>query len=282
MNNLNNSQVVLLAILVSFMTSIATGIFTVTLIDQSPPVVTNTLTKVVETTVEKVIPTKETVKETVVEKVVVGAGGELVSQAISEGENNIFEIVSISENTEEEGSYTKWQRSIGFFIDSAGFIVTYLSPEDVNLYVPINETSGETLIPLELIAHDSALGVSLLKADTGNGETENPPAFPTVDLRDTGSSVGQTAIVLNGGSITVSFLSSLLTDGEFASYELFLNTDNDLTGAIVINVQNEVIGVLDKNNDLISSVAIGEFVTATIKEIEGKEALSEESEEKGV
>jgi len=67
--HLNKTQIILLTLLVSFVTSIATGITTVTLMDQAPPGTTTTIRNVVERTVEKVVQAgtpKETVKTVVV------------------------------------------------------------------------------------------------------------------------------------------------------------------------------------------------------------------------
>lgn len=55
MHDLNKQQVVLLCLLVSFVTSVATGITVVSLLAQSPQPVTQTINRVVERTVEKVI-----------------------------------------------------------------------------------------------------------------------------------------------------------------------------------------------------------------------------------
>lgn len=53
---LNKQQLILLAILLSFVTSIATGIVTVTLMQQAPASVTAPITKIVQQTVEKIVP----------------------------------------------------------------------------------------------------------------------------------------------------------------------------------------------------------------------------------
>jgi hypothetical protein len=53
---LTKSQIILLTLLISFVTSIATGIVTVSLLDQAPSSMTRTINKVVERTVERVIP----------------------------------------------------------------------------------------------------------------------------------------------------------------------------------------------------------------------------------
>lgn len=60
--DLNKSQLILLAILLSFVISIATGITTVTLMEQAPESVTIPVTKVIRETVEKVVPGETIIK----------------------------------------------------------------------------------------------------------------------------------------------------------------------------------------------------------------------------
>lgn len=62
--DLNKSQLILLAILLSFVTSIATGITTVTLMQQAPASFTVPVTRIVRETVEKIVPAESTKTQT--------------------------------------------------------------------------------------------------------------------------------------------------------------------------------------------------------------------------
>jgi len=90
---LTKSQIVLLVLLVSFVTSIATGIVTVTLLEEAPPVVTQTINRVVEHTIERVVPGESqtaTVIET--EKTVVVNEVDLITVAIDKNTDKIVKI----------------------------------------------------------------------------------------------------------------------------------------------------------------------------------------------
>ncbi len=54
--DLNKSQLLLLALLVSFITSVVTGITVVSLMDQAPKSVSTPITKIVKQTVERIVP----------------------------------------------------------------------------------------------------------------------------------------------------------------------------------------------------------------------------------
>lgn len=60
LKELNKSQLILLAILLSFVTSIATGITTVTLMQQAPSSVTVPINRIIRQTVEKIVPVATT------------------------------------------------------------------------------------------------------------------------------------------------------------------------------------------------------------------------------
>src|SRR3989338_3652435 len=115
MEELNKNQIVLLVLLVSFVTSIATGIVTVTLMGQAPPAVTQTINRIVERTIEKVVP-RETQVSTVIKEVPVIVTEEaLIVKVVNEGSKAIARIVTAT----DEAKFV----SSGFLIDG-GLVIT--------------------------------------------------------------------------------------------------------------------------------------------------------------
>ncbi|MBX9765461.1 hypothetical protein K2X83_02365 [Patescibacteria group bacterium] len=83
--DLSTTQIILLTLLVSFVTSIATGIVTVSLLAQAPAAVTNTVNQIVERTVETVIPADNSKPATTIkETTVVVKEEDLITKSISE------------------------------------------------------------------------------------------------------------------------------------------------------------------------------------------------------
>lgn len=84
LEHLTKHQIVLLTLLVSFVTSIATGIVTVSLMEKAPTGVTKVVNQIVEHTVEKVIPASpNAAAAAVTEKTVVVKDDDLAAQSIA-------------------------------------------------------------------------------------------------------------------------------------------------------------------------------------------------------
>ena len=85
--HLSKSQIVLLTLLISFVTSIATGIVTVSLMAQAPPAIAQTVNRIVEQTVQQVVPANQSASagKTVVteQKTVVVKESDMISQAVA-------------------------------------------------------------------------------------------------------------------------------------------------------------------------------------------------------
>jgi hypothetical protein len=77
LEKLTKSQIVLLTLLVSFVTSIATGIVTVSLMEDAPPTITQTVNRIVERTVETVAPSQPAAVATIEKEVLVSESEQL-------------------------------------------------------------------------------------------------------------------------------------------------------------------------------------------------------------
>jgi len=116
MEDLNKTQIVLLTLLVSFVTSIATGIVTVTLLEQAPPAVTQTINRVVEKTIQTVIPGEKQVT-TVVKEVIVKEENLLVN-AVEKTSKSLVQISAV----DEDGINVFL--GLGVVISGDGYIIT--------------------------------------------------------------------------------------------------------------------------------------------------------------
>ncbi len=119
LEELTKSQVVLLTLLVSFVTSIATGIVTVSLAEQGVSPVTNTVNRIVERTKEVVVKVESPEDPQVVTKEVVIREGDLVAKAIEQNKNVSIAIyksvtaeVSATENTETIANDEETERGV--------------------------------------------------------------------------------------------------------------------------------------------------------------------------
>src|SRR5262249_20980149 len=114
---LNKSQIVLLTLLVSFMTSIATGIVAVSLMQQAPPAVTETVNRVVEHTVEKVVQGQvASVAVPQTQKTVVVKESDLIPQAVDTVSASLVRVYS---NDATDPSFL----GLGIVLDENGTII---------------------------------------------------------------------------------------------------------------------------------------------------------------
>jgi S1-C subfamily serine protease len=168
MEELTKQQIVLVTLLVSFITSLTTGIVTVALMDQAPPGVTQTINRVVERTVEKVVPGPTQQAAVITKETVVVKEDDLVVQAI---EKNSKSIVSIIKILGEGATADELFAGNGLIVSKDGLIAT-----DASIMAPMlddNENpivqslkvilSDGTILPVKSISTDTSSGIVLLK-----------------------------------------------------------------------------------------------------------------------
>src|SRR3989344_5660952 len=118
LKELNKSQLILLAILLSFVISIATGITTVTLIQQAPSSVTVPINRIVKQTVEKIVPIEGST--TTIETIVIKEE-DLVVEAISSNQSAIFTLTKEIKDANDENIETS--AGVGFAVSESGVVV---------------------------------------------------------------------------------------------------------------------------------------------------------------
>src|ERR1700722_9426800 len=94
---LTKSQIVLLTLLVSFVTSIATGIVTVSLMQQAPPAIAETVNRVIENTIETVATSTRGQSASVItthQKTVIVNEADLIAAAVKQISPSVVDIYS--------------------------------------------------------------------------------------------------------------------------------------------------------------------------------------------
>lgn len=283
MEKLTNTQLILLALLVSFVTSIATGITTITLMQQAPPSVTQPITRIVQKTIERIVPgeAKEVIKiETIIIK-----EEDLIVEAIDQNKNNLVVISGVSD---EEG-VGEQILGRGFVVSADGFIVT-----DSAI---VSETGDYSIVfrnevlSIEFITSDEG-GFSLLKIIAP--EEGLAPLSSAILIGREGLRVGQNVIAIYGPPIGVStgiisgFLESVVPPEDEEDEEITILDRIMITvslsalqsGSIVINRDGEMIGlavVRDGETSVIPSRTILGAIQAVIAGVQDiPEEITEE------
>lgn len=192
MEYLTKSQIILLTLFVSFVSSMATGIVVVTLMQQAPEPVFQTITKVVEKTIEKVVPT-------IIEKPgkqVVVKDEDLLVAAI---DRNMKGVIALKVAGEEGGGRSV---GIGVIVSSDGVVVTERKNVAAGALVATVDSARyrlEVSPPGDRGDHSGLLvSGKLVPADLSATSTPSAVFSPVALAVRSGLKVGQTAVVIGG------------------------------------------------------------------------------------
>jgi len=238
LEELTKSQIVLLVLLVSFVTSIATGIVTVSLLAQAPPAITQTVNRVIERTIETVVPAEGQAASVITkETTVVVKEDDLITKSISDSFGKVARIY--------EGPATSTPIiALGAVIGN-GTIITDLSMVFDEHIIDI----GGNIYHYKVSAKIPEAGIAIL---TATGTVPSVGAFKTIDVGSL--KLGQTLIGLYGARSDRVAISSLSGQGELTKVEkeggaltvhsLATPIDATLTpGAPLVSIFGELVGI---------------------------------------
>lgn len=263
---LNKSQIILLTLLVSFVTSIATGIVTVSLMDQAPTGVTRTITHVVERTVDQVKP-GETKVETVVKEVpVLVTEEDLVLKAI----NVVSPATVLIREVSSDGKVLNTSVGSAFMISTDGRLVTagrLVSPDKrYDIMLENKET-----FPVKVVAENSSDEIAILQVvDSSRADflaktkTISPLTFSD-NLPIIGQSViGVGATTLGSHSVAIGIISNFFNNASSTATLISTGASSEeLVGGALVDIKGNVIGL-----NLKAGVAVGKkIITTTIDSI---------------
>lgn len=197
MEELNKNQLILLALLVSFVTSIATGIVTVSLMEQAPQSVTQTINRVVTRTIESVSKEPATV--------VMATEEDLITSAVEKNSRGAVKI-----RLGEEGDVVGY----GTVISQEGMIVSDINPDEFSeevKYYGVYDDGKE--FPISFVKYDKA-GFSLFSSQFGD-DKKNPYKPNYLNLSDSSKlKIGQTVLVVSPETETLQkgLISGLVRD----------------------------------------------------------------------
>lgn len=257
MEHLTKAQIVLLTLFTSMVASMATGIVVVTLMQQSPEPVTQTLTKVVERTIEKItsvplgtISAPAPVKD---EDLMVAAIDRNIKSTVA------FKVVDQSGDAHSAG--------VGTIVSADGLVITDTSNFGTGV---LTTKIGGTEYALHVVSNEkeNTLGLGRL-VQTGNATST--ASFTPVALGNVDSlKLGQTAITIggwDGKTIMSGFISNLdtrtVTDKDkktetkvIENIGVSTHPGSSSNGAPIITLSGEVVGFLSINEGVGTQLGI--------------------------
>ncbi len=264
MEDLTKHQIILLCLLLSFVTSIGTGVITFSLLSEAPPGVTQTINRVVEKTIERIVPTETNanVHKVMVKETVVVKEEELIVTAIEKNTGLVVQIKG-SVLPEAESSFY----GLGFIATKEGLIV---APAD--LVVEAASYSGQfadgqvVRLIKSYMSEDKRLVFFIPESTPTTRQTFTPVSFSDSDALK----LGQGTIVLSGTESRVASLGRItglrklphatttsilnLEPNTVALIEVDTVAKERIKGEVLLNLSGAVVGVATSDQDSFSFI----------------------------
>ena len=242
MEDLSKTQIILLGLLVSFVSSVAISIMTYSLLSEAPATITQTINRVVERTIETVVPADNKKPEVVTREVTVVVKEEdLVIDAIKKNESSLVRIEEVT-----SGIISRFT-AFGIILHKSGLIAT--SKTDFSSRAKFEAVlSDNTKVTLQKIA-TSTPNFSFFRVENGGGRE-----FSGAVLGDSNSlQLGQTIISIKGierNTVSIGRISGFSAsspNSATASSSKYSLIETDVAsgeiGSPALNLNGELMGV---------------------------------------
>ncbi len=239
---LSKSQLILLTILVNFVTSVATGILTVSLLDHAPAVVTQTVDRVIERTIETVAAAPAAIIQAPAP-----SNQDLVTKAIGAAAGRAVALYDADASTSTPAF------AYGTYLPKARAIVT-VGIESLPKEIIVGFQSGVT-IPASLAREGEGVAVYGFSDKAALPKVDSPTLLAPTDLH-----LGETALALTANGFAVTgIVSRVSTDG------VYTTLPEVGAGNAVVNLAGNLVGIGSGSSSgiLISASTIGSVLTAT-------------------
>lgn len=240
MEDLSKHQLILLVLLVSFVTSIATGIITFTLLQEAPVEVTQTINRVVEKTIEKVVPAEGQPNKTITTVVV--NEDDRILEAISKNEKSIVRL----RTTGSDGS--EIFAGLGLVVSSDGVILADARSHNSSSAFSISFSDGKVYSSAKIFT-DTANGLIFIKTDLPQNDKGKYIFYPAVFGNSDGLKVGQSMIAVSGRDSNAASIGRVFQLKYTADKKTVESIFSDIKvskahlGSPAINLTGEIVGL---------------------------------------
>lgn len=255
MDELNNKQIVLLCMLVSFVISIGTGIITVAMLEEAPQTVTQTVNRVVERTIERVVTGTSTPERpqqitTTKEVTIYAKEDDYVVTAVEKNQPRMVRIFAFGSATGTVPVAT------GFVVSRDGLVVadsvSVFGSEGVKeKYVA--EVGGKQYAATVVDIDESLASPLIFLRITP--EKENTTFDAVAFGKTPDPKLGQSVVVLGGASATEVFRATVskfhLSDGNgtttppvLSAIDTLPKLPDDNGGSLVMNLDAQAVGIV--------------------------------------
>jgi hypothetical protein len=244
MEHLTKQQIVLLTLFTSFVTSIATGIVTVALMDQAPVGVTSTINHVIEHTIEEVAmsPSSTTSQSASV------ANGASAGNTFANPADQIAAATALAEKSLVRIELNGATTGLGVIVSSKGIVVSDKSAVAVlGSYTAILPDGNQYPVQILQSQNNGDIVLLFIQTPTAKKEIFNPATF--VSLSGSGAPIlGEAVLALSGTdstTVNTGIIKKITTDASSTVSSFVTNIDPSQTalGTPLFDTYGHLIGI---------------------------------------